>query len=74
MEDYEAIIVVGGGVLVAILGICCKGFYKIKISELSLCWQAVVIRRSIGDEIKRDIENPSEPSEKTPRDEIPSRI
>jgi hypothetical protein len=73
MDSYEAIIGVGGGVLVAVLGICCKGCYKIKINELSLCWQAVVIRRSVGDEIKRDIENPSEPSEKK-RDEIPNRL
>jgi hypothetical protein len=72
--DYEEIIVVAGAVLVALLGLCCKGFYKLKISELSFCGSALRVRRDVEDEIKRDIQQSptgDEESGKT-RDEIPN--
>ena len=78
MDSYEALIITAGGVIVAVLGICCKSCYKIKISELSVCWNALVVKRDVEDERRIDLENPEHQSmtssSKTRRDEIPSRI
>ena len=79
MDSYEALIITAGGVLVALLGICCKTCYKIKISELSLCWNAVVVKRDVEDEIREEQDRERQTSfhsrsTKTPRVDFNTRI
>jgi hypothetical protein len=49
-SDIATLLTVAGGILIGLIGLCCKFVYKIKISECNLCGGGLVIRRAISQE------------------------
>jgi hypothetical protein len=60
-----------GTILIAVITLCCKFYYKIKCDEITCCYGLCNIKRNIEEELKVDEENKSDD---IPTPQIPSRF